>query len=282
MTTPSVHRNGFPVARPGTRRPGAGTSRTSPGTAVGHAELVAALADAGLDTSVAREVPPRHALARAGTEPAKDRITRPVAEDDASVAVPFTPESRAGDKYEYIPGTVPALEKATGKVGCERPGPAAPARELVDAAGARTGADIARCVKRVLDRRAGPFPVREKGRVPRAAGPRGVRGVGPGVPRTGERAARSVPGARGDAATGGTAAAAADHRAAAGGSARTPAGTRSSAPPTGSSRSAASCRATPSTWPTSGTTSREWAAAAAEPRAQVERLAAAEPTPAAG
>jgi hypothetical protein len=166
MTTPIALRNGFPSVAPGTRLLGEVISWTCPGAAVRHADLVAALADPGLDTSVARELLPRHAFARACKKLAKDRIIRPVAEDEATITFQFTQESRAGDEYEYTLETMLALEKATGKVKCELAGLATLTQEQVDAAiDARTGTDITRCVKRLFDRHADLFPVREKGSV---------------------------------------------------------------------------------------------------------------------
>jgi hypothetical protein len=166
MTTPTAPRNGPPAVAPGTRLLGEVISWTCPGAAVRHADLVAALADAGLDTSVARELLPRHAFSRACKKLAKDRIIRPVAEDDATITFQFTAESRAGDEYEYTLETMLALEKGTGKVKCELAGLATLAQELVEQAiDARTGTDITRCVKRLFDRHADLFPVREKGSV---------------------------------------------------------------------------------------------------------------------
>jgi hypothetical protein len=166
MTTPTALRNGFPALAPGTRLLGEVISWTCPGAAVRHADLVAALADAGLDTSAARELLPRHAFSRACKKLAKDRIIRPVAEDESTITFQFTAESRVGDKYEYTLETMLALEKATGKVKCDLAGLATLAQEFVDAAiDARTGTDITRCVKRLFDRHADLFPVREKGSV---------------------------------------------------------------------------------------------------------------------
>ena len=166
MSLPSVHRNGPPAIAPGARLLGEVISWTCPGAAVRHAELVAALADAGLDAGVARELLPRHAFARACKKLAKDRIIRPVSEDQTTITFQFTQESRSGDKYEYTLETMLALEKATGRVSCPLAGLATLAQELVDhAIDARTGGDITRCVKRLFDRHADLFPVREKGSV---------------------------------------------------------------------------------------------------------------------
>lgn len=166
MSLPSAHRNGLPVLPPGARFLGEVISWTCPGAAVRHADLVAALAEAGLDAGVARELLPRHTFARACKKLARDRIIRPVSEDQTTVTFQFTQESRAGDKCEYTLETMLALEKATGKVRCELAGLATLAQELVNhAIDVRTGGDITRCVKRLFDRHADLFPVREKGSV---------------------------------------------------------------------------------------------------------------------
>jgi len=193
MSLPSAHRDGLPAVAPGARLLGGVISRTCPGAAVRHAELVAALADAGPDASVARGLLPRHAFARACRKLAKDRIIRPVSEDQTTITFRFTQESRAGDGYEYTPETVLALEKATGRVSCPLAGLAALAQGLVDhAIDARTGGDITRCVKRLFDRNADPFPVRERGSVyfvPRAHAEL-VAGVPAFLGRAGGRLAR--------------------------------------------------------------------------------------------
>lgn len=166
MSTTAVHRNGLPTVLPGTRLLGEVVSWTCPAAAVRHADLVAALADAGLDTGVARELLPRHAFSRACRKLAKDRIIRPVAEDQAGITFQFTQESRAGDRFEYTLETILTLDKATGRVRCELPGLATLAQELLDLAiDARTGTDITRCVRRLFDRHADLFPVREQGSV---------------------------------------------------------------------------------------------------------------------
>jgi hypothetical protein len=166
MTALATHRNGFPGIQPGTKLLGEVISWTCPGAAVRHADLVAALAAAGLDTGVARELLPRHAFARACKKLADGRIIRPVSEDAATLTFQFTHEARAGDKYEYTLETMLVLEKSTGKVRCELAGLAGHAQDLVDRAiDARTGGDITRCVKRLFDRHADLFPVREQGSV---------------------------------------------------------------------------------------------------------------------
>lgn len=166
MTTPAARRNGFPAVAPGTKLLGEVIAWTCPGAAVRNADLVAALADAGLDPGVARELLPRHAFARACKKLARDRIIRPVAEDESTITFQFTQESRKGDHFEYALETMLALEKATGRVRCGLPGLATLAQELVDRAiDARTGTDVTRCVRRLFDRHADLFPVRERGSV---------------------------------------------------------------------------------------------------------------------
>jgi hypothetical protein len=139
-------RRGGAVA-PGTRLWGEVISWTCPALAVKHLDLVAALADAGLDAAAARQILPRHAFARACKKLARDRIIRPVDETGETVTFQFTQESRAGDRYEYTLETMLRLDKATGRVSCDRPGLATLAQELLDrAVEDRTGSDVTRLV----------------------------------------------------------------------------------------------------------------------------------------
>src|SRR5262249_53756178 len=61
-----------------------------PGVAARHAALVEALATAGLDPAVARELAPRHAFTRACRKLSDQRIIRPVSEDERRIRFQFT------------------------------------------------------------------------------------------------------------------------------------------------------------------------------------------------
>lgn len=153
----------FPVAA-GTRLLGEVIAWTCSGVAVTHPALVAALADAGLDASVARELAPKHAFTRACKKLCDRRIIRRVAEDDTCVRFQFTAESRYGDRYDYQVETMLALDKRTGTVTCDLPGLAAVAQEELDRAiDARSGADVTRVIQKLFDRHADLFPVRPQG-----------------------------------------------------------------------------------------------------------------------
>ncbi|HEY1377754.1 MAG TPA: hypothetical protein VGF55_13225 [Gemmataceae bacterium] len=166
LTATAPTTNGFPNVMPGMKLLGEVISWTCPGIAVRHADVVAALRDAGLDESVARVLLPRHAFARACKKLAHDRIIRPVSEDAEAITFQFTQESRVGDKYEYTLETMLRLEKATGKVRCDLAGLATLAQDLLDRAiDHRTGSDVTRLIQRLFDRHADLFPVREAGGV---------------------------------------------------------------------------------------------------------------------
>src|SRR3954469_10484528 len=159
-------RNGFPAVLPGTRLLGEVISWTCPAVTVRHAAVIEALRESGLDETVARELAPRHAFARACRKLARERIIRQVAEDPATITFQFTQESKAGDRFEYTLETMLALEKATGRVSCDLPGLATLAQELLDRAiEDRTGSDVTRLVQRLFERKADLFPVREQGGV---------------------------------------------------------------------------------------------------------------------
>jgi hypothetical protein len=148
----------------GTRLLGEVIAWACPGLAVPHLSLVEALRDAGLDESVARELAPRHAFARACKKLSDRRIIRPVAEDATAVTFQFTAESRSGDRFEYELETMLVLDKQTGKVSCDLPGLASLAQEELDrCVAARTGSDVTRVVQRLFERTADLFPVRPQG-----------------------------------------------------------------------------------------------------------------------
>ena len=153
----------FPLAA-GTRLLGEVISWTCSGVAVTHAALVAALKDAGLDESVARELAPKHAFSRACKKLCDRRIIRQVAEDEATVKFQFTQESRDGDRYEYALETMLALDKRTGRVTCDLPGLATLAQEELDrATDARSGGDVTRVIQKLFERAADLFPTRPQG-----------------------------------------------------------------------------------------------------------------------
>jgi hypothetical protein len=156
--------NGALAAPPGSRLLGEILSWNCAGLTVKHSDLVAALRDSSLDETVARELLPRHAFARACRKLAKQRIIKPVTEDADSIVFQFTQESRAGDRYEYTLETLLTLEKATGKVRCDLAGVATLAQELLDHhIAVRSGADLTRVIQRLFERKADLFPVRPQG-----------------------------------------------------------------------------------------------------------------------
>jgi len=155
----------FPVVA-GTPLLGEVISWACTGLSVTHPALVAALADAGLDPGVARELAPKHAFTRACKKLCDRRIIRQVAEDEASVKFQFTAESRDGDRFEYTLETLLTLDKKTGTVTCDLPGLATLAQAEVDrATDARRGADVTRVIQKLFDRHADLFPVRPQGGV---------------------------------------------------------------------------------------------------------------------
>ena len=139
-------------------------SWTCSGVAVTHPALLAALREAGLDESVARELAPKHAFTRACKKLCDRRIIRQVTEDEAAVKFQFTAESRDGDKYEYELETMLTLDKKTGRVTCDLPGLATLAQEELDRAiDARSGGDVTRVIQKLFDRHADLFPIRPQG-----------------------------------------------------------------------------------------------------------------------
>src|SRR5205814_4504443 len=163
MSTTTIPLNGALGIAPGTKLLGEILSWSCAGLTLRHLDLVLALRESGLDESVARELLPRHAFARACRKLAKQRIIRPVAEDSTHITFQFTQE-KAGDRYEYTLETLLKLDKATGKVDCDLPGLATHAQELLDHhIAVRSGSDITRTIQKLFERRADLFPVRPQG-----------------------------------------------------------------------------------------------------------------------
>jgi hypothetical protein len=153
----------YPAAA-GTRLLGEVIAWTCSGVTVTHAALVAALADAGLDPAVARELAPRHAFTRACKRLSDRRIIRQVAEDATTVKFQFTSETRSSDRIEYALETMLTLDKRAGAVACELPGLATLAQEELDRCiAARSGSDVTRMIQKLFDRHADLFPVRPQG-----------------------------------------------------------------------------------------------------------------------
>jgi hypothetical protein len=128
--------------------------------------LLDAIRAAELDESAARAMQPRHAFARACKKVSDSRIIRQVAEDENNRTFQFTAESRSGDSFQYTLETLLRLDKQSGVVRCDLPGLAILAQEHLDRAMEnRNGADITRVIRKLFDRQADLFPIREKGAV---------------------------------------------------------------------------------------------------------------------
>jgi hypothetical protein len=134
------------------------------GITIKHLDLVETLRASDLDESVARELAPRHAFARACRKLSEARIIRQVAEDEKSIHFQFTAEHREGNQFFYDLETMLALDKASGKVTCSIMSLAAMAQtELDRCLAARTGSDVTRIIQKLFERRADLFPIREQG-----------------------------------------------------------------------------------------------------------------------
>jgi hypothetical protein len=137
---------------------------TCSGISVPHLVLVTALRDAGLDESVARELAPRHAFARACRRLSDARIIRQVFESEAVIRFQFTAETRHDDRIDYELETMLELDKKSGRVSCDLPGLATLAQvELDRCIAVRSGSDVSRVLMKLYERRADLFPIRPQG-----------------------------------------------------------------------------------------------------------------------
>lgn len=164
MSTISKPLNGLFHVPAGTKLLGEIITWDCSGITIKHLDLIDALRASGLEESVARELAPRHAFARACKKLSEARIIRQVAEDETSITFQFTQESRKGDHFEYSLETMLSLEKATGKVTCSLAGLATLAQEHLDRCiEARTGGDVTRIIQKLFERQADLFTIRKQG-----------------------------------------------------------------------------------------------------------------------
>lgn len=163
----SIQQATFPfAAAPGMKFLGEIITWNCSGTCIKHIELVEALRASGLDESVARELAPRHAFARACRKLSEARIIRQVAESETQIEFQFTAEHREGNQFYYDLETMLTLDKATGRVSCGSASLAALAQEELDRClEARTSSDVTRIIQKLFERRADLFPIREQGGV---------------------------------------------------------------------------------------------------------------------
>lgn len=163
----SVQQTTFPFAAvSGSKLLGEIITWNCSGTSIKHIELVEALRASGLDESVARELAPRHAFARACRRLSEARIIRQVAEDERTIEFQFTAEHREGNQFYYDLETMLTLDKATGKVTCGLASLAALAQEELDRClEARTSSDVTRIIQKLFERQADLFAIREQGGV---------------------------------------------------------------------------------------------------------------------
>ncbi|HUY35816.1 MAG TPA: hypothetical protein VMV69_23940 [Pirellulales bacterium] len=80
--------NGLPAIPSGTRLWSEIITWACSAVSIKHIDMVGALRGSGLDESVARELAPRHAFARACKKLSEARIIRQVAEDEANASGP--------------------------------------------------------------------------------------------------------------------------------------------------------------------------------------------------
>lgn len=134
------------------------------GAGIRYADLTRALREADLRESVAGELAPRHAFARACHKLSEDRIIRQVSEDEETISFQFTAERLKGDRFEYDFETLLRLNKSSGSIECTLRELAALAQEELDRCQeARTASDVTRIVQRLFEQQADLFPIREQG-----------------------------------------------------------------------------------------------------------------------
>lgn len=134
---------------------------------VSFGDLKSAMANAGLDANLARDMLPRHAFSRAASEMSEARIIKKVEEDRDCLVFQFTKEYLNGGEWQYAKEAVLSLNKTTGDVYSQNCALANHAQQLVHKhIGRRTAADVSRIVQKVFDRCGGDLvPLRDQGGV---------------------------------------------------------------------------------------------------------------------
>lgn len=131
-----------------------------------HTDVLKALEDQGLDTSVLRKLLPRHAWARACKKLEDQRVIDKIDETDESIRFQFTSavQDDSTKLYDYKLETVVDLRKADGAISCDDAAVKDRAEKaLSEALEWRTSTDVTNVIQRLFEKNADLFPVREQG-----------------------------------------------------------------------------------------------------------------------
>lgn len=129
-----------------------------------YSAVLAALKDAGLEESYARNLLPRQALLRAVNRLSNDGLVTDVIGEGSVVSVQLTNRRLDGGEVRYEKRTHVVIDLASGDITSPDPAAAAELRAMLDAATEeRTGSDVSRIVMRVATSQGDIFPIRENG-----------------------------------------------------------------------------------------------------------------------
>jgi len=131
---------------------------------ISQTALQEALNSADLSTHVTPELPFQTAFTRACKNLGQRHLIRKLEEDSESLYFQFTREAREGEYFTYETEGKLTLSKETGKIACTVPelGQAVQV-ELDKELPLRKGADVSKLLLKLLEHRAGLFPVRPQG-----------------------------------------------------------------------------------------------------------------------
>ena len=128
------------------------------------ADVTTALAAAGLDVDVARELLPRNAFARSVNKMKGDKLIEECNQTEDTIVYQVTAKFLEQEAIRYQPETFIRLNKTTGKVTCKDLELEQRMQERLDEAMEhRTTNDITRIVQRLFESNADLFPIREQG-----------------------------------------------------------------------------------------------------------------------
>lgn len=131
-----------------------------------HAEVRKALQDESLDETVAGELLPRYAFARACKHLEQERLIDVLKEETDVITFQFTKKlmNAHSDEWLYKKETLLKLNKITGIIECPIKDLEKTAQKLIDKhIEVRTTSDVTKIVQRLFEREADLFPIRDQG-----------------------------------------------------------------------------------------------------------------------
>ncbi len=129
-----------------------------------YAQILEALKESELPEDSAKEISPRHAFSRACKKLRDDRVIDQVSESGDTITFQFTTKSLEEGQWDYSKEAMVMLNKDTGVITCEVDLLQRMAQGFLnEAISHRTGSDISQVIKKLFERNADIFPIKDGG-----------------------------------------------------------------------------------------------------------------------